>query len=84
VTLSAPRRLDGSLPPLPPYLAHVLDCLMCGLDNSDITKELGISACTLKGYRSELIERFEVRTITQVVAKAGRLGAFGSRPYLKE
>lgn len=53
---------------------EICDLVVCGLQNKEIAKRLGISPRTVEGYRLEIIHKLGVRNAIELVHMTYALG----------
>jgi DNA-binding NarL/FixJ family response regulator len=66
--------LASGAPRLSDRHRRILELLLCGLDNRLIAKELCVSSATVKRALSDLYDKFETRTVSQLTSRALALG----------
>lgn len=66
-------RLDEALRELSPREQQVHGLLLRGLNNAEIMAQLNISLPTVKQYKSEVMRKLGVRSLSQLIAHSGQL-----------
>lgn len=64
-------RIDESLRQLSPRENQVHSLLLKGLNNAEIMEQLQISLPTTKQYKSEVMRKLGVRSLSQLIALSG-------------
>jgi len=64
----------GTEPRLSPRERDLLDCIMAGMSNKEIARQLALSTATVKWYLAQLYEKLDVCSRTQALACARDLG----------
>lgn len=76
-TADARAERQRVLATLTPRQREVLRLIARGADSRKIAEELGVAVNTVRGYTQELLEKLEVHSKLEAVARAGELGLLG-------